>query len=93
MSDMRAEIEQAAAARYDGLEHRAVVGMSREQERDLKTFISDIGGHVPSGFAEDVLDYDEHHFERAMLLIRGEVEPESDAEAKALERWRAKHSP
>lgn len=94
MSNPHADLEAAAAARYDGLEHRAMVDMTRDQERDLATFIRRIGGYVASGGrAQDVLDYDTHHFERAMQLIRGEAEPESDAETKALERWRAKHSP
>jgi hypothetical protein len=93
MSNPRAEIEQAAAARYDGLEHRAMADMTSDQERDLGRFIRSIGGYVQSGGrAQDVLDYDAPHFERAMGLIRGEVEPESDAEVKALERWRVKHS-
>ncbi len=93
MSNPRTELEAHAASRYDALEHKAVAGMSREKERSLRRFIEDIGGHAPSGYAVDVLDFDDHHFERAMLLIRGEVEPESDDESKALERWRAKHPP
>ena len=70
---------------FDG--GKAMAGMSREKERSLKRFIEDIGGFAPSGYAADVLDFDDHHFERAMLLIRGEVEPESDDETKALARW------
>lgn len=94
MSNPRAELERHAARRYDALENKAVSGMTRDQERDLGRFIRRIGGYVASGGrAQDVLDYDAPHFERAMALIRGEVAPESDDERRELERWRAKFPP
>lgn len=92
MEQVGARLALAAQELAPPIEGKGVMaGMSRERERSLKRFIEDIGGFAPSGYAEDVLDFDEHHFERAMSLIRGEVEPESDAEVKALERWHAKH--
>lgn len=89
MSDPRAELEAHAQSRYDGLENKAMADMTSAQERDLARFIRRIGGYVAGGGrAQDVLDYDAPHFERAMALIRGEVEAESDDEVRALERWR-----
>ncbi len=84
-----------ALAQQDGeaaIEGKAIAGMSSDMEADFGRFIRRIGGHVQGGGrAQDVLDYDAPHFERAVSLIRGEAEPDSDDEAKALERWRAKH--
>jgi hypothetical protein len=71
---------------------KAMANMNRDQERDLMRFLRRIGGYVPDGGRPgDVLDFDAPHFERAMALIRGEVEPESDDERRSLERWRAKY--
>jgi hypothetical protein len=93
MSDT-GELQALAARRYDELENKAITGMTREQERDLARFIRRIGGYVQSGgTAQDVLDYDAPHFERAMGLIRDEVAPGSDAEVRELARWRAKYPP
>lgn len=77
---------------FGAIEGKSAAGMSREKTRTLRRVIEDIGGAPPDGgYAVDVLDFDDYHYERAMLLIRGEVEPESDAERAALERWQAKH--
>lgn len=88
----RAEIAQAAAARYDDLENKAVVaGCARERRRSLRRFIEDIGGSAADGgYATDLLDFEPHHVERALELTRGEAEPDTDAERAALERWRSK---
>ena len=89
-----ADIEALSQSRYAELENKTVAGLTHPQEADLARFIRRIGGYVQGGGrATDVLDYDAHHFERAMALIHGEAEPESDAEAAELKRWKAKHSP
>jgi hypothetical protein len=67
---------------------------SPREGRDLARFIRRIGGYVPDGRRpDDALDYDDAHFERAVQLIRAEVEPDSDDERRELERWRAKYPP
>jgi hypothetical protein len=91
-------IEQAAAARYDALENKAIRDESGpwpgEKRHDFVRFIRRIGGHAPDGGPiKGPLDFDAPHFNRAVDLIRGEVEPESDDERRALERWRAKYPP
>jgi hypothetical protein len=91
---LHARLSLAARELTGGLEGKSVAGMSRERTRSLRRLIEDLGGAAPDGgYAVDVLDFDDHSFERAMLLIRGEVEPESDAERAALERWKVKHGP
>jgi len=93
IDQLHARIILAAAELTGGIEGKSAAGMSREKRRTLRKVVEDIGGFAPSGYAADLLDYDDWHFDRAVMLVRGEVEPESDDEAKALERWRAKHGP
>lgn len=74
------------------LEGKAVVaGMAREKRRALRRLIEDIGGSAADGgYATDLLDFEPHHVERAMMLTRGEAEPDSETETKALARYREK---
>lgn len=65
---------------------------SSEKSRDFVRFIRRIGGHSADGLPTvDPLDFDSAHFERAAQLVRGEAEPESAAERKALSAWAAKY--
>lgn len=92
MSSPLEQVQAHALGRYDALENKAFAGMAREKRRSLRRFIEDIGGYTPDGgYASDLLDFDGEHVERAMLLIRGEAEPETDDERDALTRWREKH--
>jgi hypothetical protein len=71
---------------------KAFAGMAREKRRSLRRFIEDIGGSAADGgYATDLMDFEPHHVERALELVRGEAEPNTDDERAALERWRAKH--
>lgn len=73
---------------------KAFAGLAREKRRSLRRFIEDIGGSAADGgYATDLLDFEPHHVERALVLTRGEDEPATDAERAALERWEAKHGP
>lgn len=83
---------ELSASRPGALNGKAFAGMAREKRRSLRRFIEDIGGYAPDGgYASDLLDFDGEHVERAMLLIRGEAEPEADDERDALTRWRERH--
>lgn len=94
VESIEARLRLRAQELFGPIEGKALSGMSREKTRTLRRVIEDIGGAPPDGgYAVDVLDFDDYHYERAMLLIRGEVPPESDAERKAVERWEAKHGP
>jgi hypothetical protein len=68
---------------------KAFAGLAREKRRALRKLIVDIGGYAPDGYANDLLDFDGEHVERAMELTRGEVEPHSDVEREALASYRA----
>lgn len=100
--DAKRELEKIIAEEYEQVElsanrpgalsGKAFAGMAREKRRSLRRFIEDIGGYAPDGgYASDLLDFDGEHVERAMLLVRGEAEPETDDERDALTRWRARH--
>lgn len=63
-----------------------------QKRRDFVRFIRRIGGYSADGRPTvDPLDFDAAHFERAAQLIRGEAEPDSAAERKALAQWDAKY--
>jgi hypothetical protein len=75
-----------------GFEGKAIAGWSRDKECDLMRLIRRVGGFVPDGGrAGSILDYDAPHVERAMQLIRGEAEPDSDHERRELDRWQRKY--
>jgi hypothetical protein len=100
--DAKRELEKIIAEEYEQVElsanrpgalnGKAFAGMAREKRRSLRRFIEDIGGSAADGgYATDLLDFEPHHVERALLLVRGEAEPETDDERDALARWRARH--
>jgi hypothetical protein len=100
--DAQRELEKIIAEEYEQVElsanrpgalnGKAFAGMAREKRRSLRRFIEDIGGSAADGgYATDLLDFEPHHVERALLLVRGEAEPETDDERDALARWRARH--
>jgi hypothetical protein len=89
---MSTPLERHALGRYGALENKAFAGLAREKRRSLRRFIEDCGGSAADGgYATDLLDFEPHDVERALELIRGEAEPETDAERAALERWQEKH--
>jgi hypothetical protein len=99
--DAQRELETIIAEEYEQVElsanrgalnAKAFAGMAREKRRSLRRFIEDCGGGAADGgYATDLLDFEPYHVERALLLVRGEAEPETDDERDALARWREKH--
>jgi hypothetical protein len=84
---------KALLLKGDALEIKSFI-FGRESEAkdaDFKRLLKSIGGyHVPD-WEPGIDGFDPPHLERALSLVHGEAEPESEHEIRALERWQAKH--
>jgi hypothetical protein len=64
-----------------------------EQDADAERMIRRIGGYRERGAEPGPGGYDAQHFGRAQTLIAGDTEPDGEAEARALARWRERWGP
>jgi hypothetical protein len=86
-----ADVRSAALAQYGALDGKAMADMDRATERRFCSFLEALGGRPADGcgtLGAEALLCEEADFERGGALWYGEVEPETDAERDALERWR-----
>lgn len=62
-----------------------------DRDADAERLIRAIGGYRERGAEPGPGGFDEIHLGRALALIAGDVEPDGEAERKALDRWRRKY--
>jgi hypothetical protein len=88
---MEAEAEQVrlAGGRRGALDGKSFF-FPREQDADAERLIRRIGGYRERDAEPGPGGYDALHFGRALALISGDREPESDDEKRAIARWREK---